>query len=100
MDRLISICEVALLFGLGRTAAYELTHRDGFPAPVVISSRCYRWPASEVATFAAGLRKKQPVGRRVTGAQQQAQSGARAVTTGQRITGTVRDARGRGRPVQ
>lgn len=60
MDRLISIREVALWFGLGRTAAYELTHRDDFPVPVVISPRCYRWPAGEVAAFAAGLRRQQP----------------------------------------
>jgi predicted DNA-binding transcriptional regulator AlpA len=100
MDRLISIRELALWFGLGRTAAYELTHRDDFPAPVVISPRCYRWPAGEVAAFAAGLRREQPAGRRTSGARQRARSAARAASTGRRITGSVRAARGRGRPVQ
>jgi len=36
---LITIKEIREIFGLGRTAAYELTHRPGFPAPVPIS-RC------------------------------------------------------------
>ena len=47
-DRLISIEEIRKHFKLGRTAACELTHRPDFPAPVPISSRCYRWRASEV----------------------------------------------------
>ena len=36
-DRLIGIREIRQLFGLGRTAAYDLTHRPGFPAPVPVS---------------------------------------------------------------
>jgi predicted DNA-binding transcriptional regulator AlpA len=55
-DSLISIREIRRLFGLGRTAAYELTHRPGFPAPVPLSPRCYRWWASEVTAFAITLR--------------------------------------------
>jgi predicted DNA-binding transcriptional regulator AlpA len=55
-DSLIGIREIRRLFGLGRTAAYELTHRPGFPAPVPLSPRCYRWWASEVAAFAIALR--------------------------------------------
>ena len=55
-DRLISIREIRQLFSLGRTAAHELTHRPGFPAPVPLSSHAYRWWASEVAAFAAALR--------------------------------------------
>jgi predicted DNA-binding transcriptional regulator AlpA len=55
-DRLISISDIRTLFGLRRTAAYELTHRPDFPEPVVISPRCYRWWASEVTTFAIGIR--------------------------------------------
>ena len=55
---LISIREIRALFGLGRTAAYELTHRPGFPAPVRISPRCYRWWAAEVAAFTADLRRQ------------------------------------------
>lgn len=57
-SRLISIREIRAMFGLGRTAAYELTHRPGFPAPVRISARCYRWSADEVAAFAASLRQQ------------------------------------------
>jgi len=57
-DRLIGIAEIRRIFKLGRTAAYELTHRPGFPDPVLISPRCYRWWASEVAAFAAALRRE------------------------------------------
>jgi len=65
--RLIDIWEIRAMFGLGRTAAYELTHRPDFPAPVVISARCYRWWSAEVAAFAAGLREQQgPPTRRRT----------------------------------
>ena len=42
-DRLISIGDIRVLFKLGRTAAYELTHRPGFPDPVQVSRRCLRW---------------------------------------------------------
>jgi predicted DNA-binding transcriptional regulator AlpA len=52
---LITIKEIKKIFGLGRTAAYELTHHPGFPAPVPISRRCYRWWTKEVAAFAAEL---------------------------------------------
>jgi predicted DNA-binding transcriptional regulator AlpA len=61
---LISIREIRALFGLGRTAAYELTHRPGFPAPVRISPRCYRWWAAEVAAFTATLRRQDRPGNR------------------------------------
>lgn len=57
-DSLIGIAEIRTIFRLGRTAAYELTHRPGFPDPVPISPRCYRWWASEVAGFAAALRRE------------------------------------------
>jgi len=57
-DSLITIKEIRNIFGLGRTAAYELTHRPEFPAPVPISRRCYRWWAKEVAAFAAELREQ------------------------------------------
>ncbi len=57
-DRLISIGDIRDLFKLGRTAAYELTHRPDFPEPVPISPRCYRWWASEVEAFAATLQRK------------------------------------------
>jgi predicted DNA-binding transcriptional regulator AlpA len=51
-DRLISVADIHALFKLGRTAAYELTRRPGFPAPVQFSRRCLRWWASEVDTYA------------------------------------------------
>jgi len=63
-DTLIGIRDIRAMFRLGRTAAYELTHRPGFPTPVRISTRCYRWWATEVAAFAASLgQQAQPVKR-------------------------------------
>ena len=59
-DNLISIGDIRMLFKLGRTAAYELTHRPDFPEPVPISPRCYRWWASEVEAFTDSLRRKRP----------------------------------------
>jgi len=56
-DSLISIADVRRIFRLGRTAAYELTRRPGFPDPVQVSAGCYRWWASEVSEFAASLRR-------------------------------------------
>jgi predicted DNA-binding transcriptional regulator AlpA len=61
-DELISIADIRGLFKLGRTAAYELTHRPGFPDRVEISRRCYRWWASEVYEFAAALRRERAQG--------------------------------------
>jgi predicted DNA-binding transcriptional regulator AlpA len=58
-DTLITITDIRRIFRLGRTAAYELTHRTGFPDPVQVSSRCYRWWASEVDTFAAAVPREQ-----------------------------------------
>src|ERR1700691_1467629 len=57
-DSLIGIGEIRAIFGLGRTAAYELTHRPDFPAPICLSSRCYRWWAAEVTAFAGSLRQQ------------------------------------------
>jgi predicted DNA-binding transcriptional regulator AlpA len=54
-DTLITITDIRRIFRLGRTAAYELTRRAGFPEPVRVSARCYRWWASEVDAFAAAL---------------------------------------------
>ena len=94
-DRLISIGDIRNLFRLGRTAAYELTHRPEFPEPVPVSSRCYRWWASEVEAYAATLRLKR--------SQQSADATRRATkpdashraTPPRRITGKVRAARNR-----
>ena len=63
-DTLISIRDIRELFGLGRTAAYELTHRPGFPEPIKLSPRCYRWWASEVIAFAADVRLRTAPSRR------------------------------------
>lgn len=93
-DRLIGIREIRELFSLGRTAAYELTHRDGFPAPVPLSSHAYRWWAREVAAFAAALQRE---GRSPTGRsrRQAHQPTPRQEAAHLRITGTVRSARSR-----
>ena len=94
-DQLISIGDIRTLFKLGRTAAYELTRRPEFPAPVQISRGCLRWWVSEVNAYADTLQREG------------AQSRARRTTTRQadfaaapprRITGTVRAARVRREP--
>ena len=96
-DRLISIGDIRNLFKLGRTAAYELTHRPEFPEPVPISSRCYRWWASEVDAFAVTLRRKrseQPV--RTSSTQRATKPHlSHPATPPRRITGKVRAARSR-----
>ena len=56
-DELISIADIRRLFKLGRTAAYELTHRPEFPDHFEISPHCYRWWASEVYEFAAARQR-------------------------------------------
>jgi predicted DNA-binding transcriptional regulator AlpA len=61
-DKLITVADIRRLFKLGRTAAYELTHRPGFPEPIRVSPRCYRWWASEVDAFAATLRRERAQG--------------------------------------
>ena len=94
-DRLISIRDIRTLFKLGRTAAYELTHRPGFPAPVQVSRRCLRWWASEVDAYADALQREGARRRtRRTTTRQVDESAA----TPRRITGTVRAARGRREP--
>jgi len=94
-DRLISIGDIRDRFKLGRTAAYELTHRPEFPDPVPVSSRCYRWWASEVDAYAASLRLKRS--QQSAGATQRAAklNPSHRATPPRRITGTVRAARNR-----
>ena len=70
-DSLITIKEIREIFGLGRTAAYELTHRPGFPAPVPISRRCYRWWAKEVTAFAAELRAQPAITPKISHRQKE-----------------------------
>jgi predicted DNA-binding transcriptional regulator AlpA len=95
-DSLITIREIRKIFGLGRTAAYELTHRPGFPAPVPISRRCYRWWAKEIAAFAAELREKAATtpesNRRRKNTDRSSHPGD---TRSLQITGKVRIVRGR-----
>jgi predicted DNA-binding transcriptional regulator AlpA len=91
-DKLISIADIRRLFELGRTAAYELTHRPGFPDHVEISPHCYRWWASEVYEFAATLRRE-----RSQGSIRRAQKSRLPdpAIPARRITGKVRAARAR-----
>ena len=90
-DRLITITDIRRIFGLGRTAAYDLTHRPDFPGPVSVSPRCYRWWASEVNTFAEALRleRSRPSARPTV----KPRLADPATPTG-RISGRVRAARG------
>jgi predicted DNA-binding transcriptional regulator AlpA len=92
---LISIGDIRNLFKLGRTAAYELTHRPEFPEPVPVSSRCYRWWASEVDAYAAALRLNRSP--QSGGATQRARkpNPSHQATPPRRITGQVRAARSR-----
>ncbi len=93
-DSLIDITEIRRIFRLGRTAAYELTHRPGFPDPVPISPRCYRWWASEVAGFAAALRRE-PAPANTQPAKKPPLPEPDPVAPQPRITGKVRAARAR-----
>jgi len=91
-DKLISIDHIRNLFKLGRTAAYELTHRPGFPDPVEISPHCYRWWASEVDEFAATLRREHA---QVRTRRAKTPNLPDPATPPRRITGKVRAARTR-----
>jgi predicted DNA-binding transcriptional regulator AlpA len=93
-DRLISIQDIREIFRLGRTAAYELTHRLGFPGPVLVSPRCYRWWASEVNAFAASLRRERTEAAR-SGSRRVARQHTPHPAAPRRITGMVRAARTR-----
>jgi predicted DNA-binding transcriptional regulator AlpA len=91
-DSLITIGDIREFFKLGRTAAYELTHRPEFPNPVPVSPRCYRWWASEVRAFAATLRRERTQGCHQTTARLRPPHPA---TPPRRITGQLRPARAR-----
>jgi predicted DNA-binding transcriptional regulator AlpA len=90
--KLISIDYIRDLFKLGRTAAYDLTHRPGFPDPVEVSPHCYRWWASEVDEFATTLRRERAQGRT---RRDKAPHVPDPATPPYRITGRVRAARTR-----
>ena len=95
-DRLISVRDIQVLFGLGRTAAYELTHRRGFPDPVVISPRCHRWWATEVTAFAASIRPEGPEPTRPGNASRVSERQVPHMSTPpRRISGKVRVTRAR-----
>jgi predicted DNA-binding transcriptional regulator AlpA len=94
-DRLIGISDIRALFKLGRTAAYELTHRPEFPAPVQVSCRCLRWWASEVEAYADTL-QREGVRRRIC--RTATQRANNLVAPPRQITGTVRAARSRKEP--
>ena len=96
-DRLIGIREIRQLFGLRRTAAYDLTHRSGFPAPVPVSRNAYRWWASEVAAFTAALRAESQHSSASRRRQAQRRTPPQEAAH-QRITGRVRAARNRRTP--
>jgi predicted DNA-binding transcriptional regulator AlpA len=94
-DHLICVADIRALFKLGRTAAYELTRRPGFPAPVQVSRRCLRWWASEVDAYAGALQREgAPRGTRRAATRETGELAAAP----RRITGTVRAARGRREP--
>lgn len=88
-DSLIDITDIRMITKLGRTAAYELTRRQGFPDPVPLSSRCYRWWRGEVVAFLDTLRQE-PVRR----ARQVRRTTPSAPP--RKITGAVRASRRRG----
>jgi len=96
-DSLIGIAEIRQLFGLGRTAAYDLTHRPGFPAPVPVSRNAYRWWASEVAAFTAALRADSQNSPAVPRRRAQQRTSPHEAAD-LRITGKVRAARNRRTP--
>jgi len=97
-DSLIAIADIRTIFKLGRTAAYQLTHRPDFPAVVRVSPRCYRWWASEVETFAAELSAKSATRHAETSSARLArQRMAIPVAEPRQITGRVRPVRARKR---
>lgn len=88
--QLMTISDIRALFRLGRTAAYQLTLRPGFPAPVRLSPRCLRWWDTEVRAYAAALQHEgAPPRTRRTTTRPASSPGAQP----RRITGTVRAAR-------
>lgn len=54
-DRLLPLQEVERLTGLRSSAIYLRVQRGEFPQPLRISSRCSRWPESEVLAWIATL---------------------------------------------
>jgi predicted DNA-binding transcriptional regulator AlpA len=94
-NKLMSRQQVGDLFGLRKSATYDLTQRPDFPPPVVISPKCLRWPAEEVLAFAEKLRHRKDTGQptRRTRTPGRASGNPSWPTPGGRITGRVRPAR-------
>lgn len=86
---LMSRREIGEFFRLGKSAAYDLTRRADFPPPVVVSSRCLRWPQRDVTEFAEGLRGS---AARHRGHPRAARHSVSAPAGQRRITGRVRAA--------
>jgi predicted DNA-binding transcriptional regulator AlpA len=91
-DHLIGIADIRKLCRLGRTAAYELVNRPGFPSVVPVSRRTHRWWANEVLAFLATL---QETGRQPIRRSRSPQSGQEQP---RHITGNVRYTRSRRNP--
>lgn len=75
MNELITSRELQDLFGLGRTAALNLTRQPDFPAPYRINGRTFRWDRKEVLAWLEARKgqgsrpaskRPQPNGRRFT----------------------------------
>ena len=47
-DRLLRLCEVAHVSGMGKSAIYEMIKIGEFPEPVRVGLRAVRWRESEV----------------------------------------------------
>ena len=93
-DKLISIRDIRKLFSLGRTAVYELTHRPGFPEPVKLSRRCYRWWADDVTAFAESMRSERASPKRRGNTQRTLNYTTKSQrSTSLRIAGKMRFAR-------
>jgi predicted DNA-binding transcriptional regulator AlpA len=94
--RALGVRETAISQLVRGDAAYELTHRPGFPEPVKLSPRCYRWWASEVLAFTADVRLRNTPSRRSREAGRAAHRPASPDDPAPlRITGTMRVARSR-----
>jgi len=62
MKTLISVKDIQVVLGLGRSAVYALIHDESFPSPVILNSRTLRWDSDDFATWLEG--KKSPLKKR------------------------------------
>ena len=54
---LYTLHDIKTVFAVQTSTARALVADPGFPAPIVISRRCHRWPAAEVLAFRDRLRR-------------------------------------------